>query len=167
MKVVTRDGRNSGLLEEKEIEVEDDNGVITRYLMTADANPADTDGASIPSIASAISHLVGMGIDPYGDYWPGAVVHDFLFRRRLLQWVGNLWVAIIYVESNPDVSKGEMDFARANAIFKALMFGLGTNAAKATIIYEALALFGRKAWDEDGRHLRQDSPPNIPAIQPS
>jgi hypothetical protein len=33
------------------------------------------------------------------------------------------------------------------------MFGLGTDTVRATIIYQALELFGRKAWEDDARNV--------------
>jgi hypothetical protein len=89
--VLTKDGLNCGLVAEKEIEVRDDNGTITRYLMEPRGGESDTDGASDPWISQAISHLLGLNIDPYGDYWPGAVFHDLLYRRLLKQWFNGQW----------------------------------------------------------------------------
>lgn len=149
LKLITRDGLNSGLIEEKEIEVEDDSGIITRYLGPVYGGTSDTDGASNPWLAQVISHLLGLKIDPYGDYYPGAVFHDLIFRRKLLQWNGGQWSKLTYVESGANPTLGQMDFARANSIFRALMFGLGTDNAKATLIYEALQEFGRTAWNDD------------------
>lgn len=147
----TRDLLNFGLIEPKEIEVLDDNGVVTRYLLPVTGGDTDTDGASIPFAASVISHLIGLGIDRYGDYAPGAIVHDFIFRRKLMQWVNGVWTKLTIVESNPDVSKGEMDFARANEIFKALMFSLGTDDTRSMVVYQALSAFGKSVWDADGK----------------
>lgn len=149
LKVISRDGRNCGLLENKEVEVEEDDGAITRYLMVGDADTGDTDGASNPYFAQVISHLIGLNIDPYGDYWPAAVWHDLSFRGKLMQWVGGTWIK---VTRGDNVATGQMSLPRANIILKALMFGLGTDQAKATVIYEALVLFGKKAWDEDANN---------------
>lgn len=149
LKLITRDGINSGLIEEKEIEVEDDDGTIYRYLMPVDGGASDTDGASNPWLAQVISHLIGLKIDPYGDYYPGAVVHDFIFRRKILQWLNGQWQKLTYVVSGANPAIGQMDMDRANRIFKALMFGLGTDNAKATVMFEALQEFGNKAWNDD------------------
>lgn len=143
LKVRTRDGLNCGILEFKEIEVLNDDGTVSRYGMEPSSGEDDTDGASVPAPGQIV------GLDHYGVYWSGAVTHDLLFRRRLVQWLDGQWRKLIYVESGADPAKGEMDFSRANQIFRALMFGLGTDHAKATIIYDALVVLGRRAWDED------------------
>ena len=143
LEVRTRDGLNVGLITPKEVVVEDDDGSMTFYQMPASAGEDDSDGASIPPPGQLF------GLDHYGSYWPGAVVHDFIFRRRLLQLLNNNWVKLTYVDSGANPKLGQMDFARANLIFKALMFSLGTDNTKATVIYDALVECGRKAWNED------------------
>ena len=144
----SRDGLNSSIYAFKEIEVLNDDGTTTRYGMEPSGG-GDTDGASVPWVGQAISHLLGLNLDPYGDYWPGAVVHDLIFRRRLVQWIDGAWKKLTYVKAGADPAKGEMDFDRANAIFQALMFGLGTDETRRTVIYDALAIFGRRAWNDD------------------
>lgn len=150
--VHTGDGLHCGIAQFKEIEVLNDDGTVSRYGLEPTGGEDDTDGASIPPPGQIV------GLDHYGDYWAGAVVHDLLFRRRLVQWINGRWQKLVYVEANAVPAMGEMDFARANQIFRALMFGLGTNQIKASIIYEALVLLGRKAWDDDAAAAAAGNP---------
>ncbi len=128
LKTISADGWNCLLLEDKEIIVSWGGGQLTRYLMP-EGTPSD--GASIPEVFAAL------GFTRYGVYWPAAYVHDAAYRQFLLIRNGEEWV-------NAKLSKEQCDH-----LILALMFALGVGEAKRNIIYDALIVAGKAAYDED------------------
>ena len=77
----------------------------------------ETDGASIPRCFWNI-------FDPFSDYFPAAVLHDYL-----------------YSPANREFSRGESD-----EIFKEAMYNVGVPWYRREIIYNAVRLFGRRCF---------------------
>lgn len=78
---------------------------------------AETDGASVPRLFWSV-------FEPFGEYFPAAVIHDFLY------------------------SPGNTEFTRweADLIFKEAMFNLGVPWTKREPIYTAVRLFGGRCF---------------------
>lgn len=133
----SNDGANFVLVDEKEIEASDDSGKMTRYMMPV-GTPSD--GASIPQIFSSL------GFTRYGTYWAAAYAHDAAYRKYLLR----------FDESTKDWVAADLSEVKANQLILALMFALSTNGMKKYIIYEALVLAGKAAYDEDAKVAKQE-----------
>lgn len=136
LKVSTEDGRNSVLLEDKEIEVSDGD-IVTRYKMPAGAS---SDGASIPEF------LWSLGLPPFGVYWAPAFAHDTAYRGTLLEFHDGDWVPAM------------LDEAASNELINALMFCTGTDSRVRLAIYTALQKFGFKAFNDDRLAIKQPAP---------
>jgi hypothetical protein len=78
----------------------------------------ETDGASIPHVFWSI-------LEPFGPWFPAAVIHDYL-----------------YSPANDDFDRWESDY-----IFKEAMFNLGVPWHKREVIYNAVRLFGWRAFN--------------------
>ncbi len=132
LRTYSRDGWNFILVEEKEIEVDFGDGKMVRFMMPV-GTPSD--GASIPEV------FASFGFTRYGTYWPAAYAHDAAYRKYLLRWD----------ESARDWIAADLTEAQANQLILALMFSLGTGDVKRKIIYDALVLAGKAAYDEDAK----------------
>ncbi len=82
-----------------------------------------TDGASIPRIFWNI-------LSPFGDYFPAALVHDFLYSRS-------------------STGRFTVDRKTADLIFKEAMFNLGIGWLTRETIYRAVRLGGWPAFKKE------------------
>jgi hypothetical protein len=78
---------------------------------------AETDGASIP-------HIFWSLLEPFGPWFPAAIIHDHLYSPR-----------------NTEYSRWESDY-----IFNEAMYNVGVPFAKRFIIYQAVRAFGGRAF---------------------
>jgi len=67
-------------------------------------------------------------VPPWGRYSPAAVIHDYLYFT------------------------GHVPRAEADAVFLTLMERLGVPAWKRSVMYRAVRMFGKAAWDARRRH---------------
>lgn len=77
----------------------------------------ETDGASVPRVFWTV-------FEPFGEYFPAAVIHDFL-----------------YTPANRHFDRWESDI-----IFKEAMFNLGVPWQKREPIYHAVRMFGGRSF---------------------
>lgn len=84
----------------------------------------ETDGASVPRAFWTI-------FEPFGEYFPAAVIHDFL-----------------YTPDNHEFDRWESDI-----IFKEAMFNLGVPWTKREPIYHAVRIFGGRLFRGQPPHL--------------
>lgn len=124
--VRSHDGRNFLLLADKDIMT--DSGTMYRM-----PKGAISDGASIPQL------LWGLGLAPFGPYWPAAYAHDCAYRGTLLvyQLEGDSWEEAM-------LSKDMCD-----ELLKALMFSLGVDQKLINVIYDGVHVGGIRAFRDD------------------
>lgn len=79
-----------------------------------------TDGASVPRIFWNL-------LDPWGPYFPAALVHDYLYSKASTQ-------------------RGHSSRRQADEIFKEAMFNAGVPWPTRETIYRAVRLFGRRSY---------------------
>lgn len=79
-----------------------------------------TDGASVPRVFWGI-------FDPWGPYFPAALIHDWLYSRS-------------------STGRVTCDRATADAVFLEAMERIGVGWAKRRIIYRAVRLGGWASW---------------------
>lgn len=103
-----------------------------------------SDGASTPRSVWVI-------IPPFGnDDWPAAVAHDACYREFLDVLVSGDWTADDAVWTPLIVTEQD-----ANQIIAEGMEDLNSNPIKIAVMYHALELFGKAAFDADRKALAQ------------
>jgi hypothetical protein len=147
--VRTKDCQNFWNLKVKELTARWDDDRFEIYQVPAHNLPPsgyavddrpDSDGASLPMPARMIRPSLRERIFGAG------FVHDAGFRKLLLVKRGDEWV-------NANLSEED-----CNALIKALMFIEATSDAEREIVYEALQLWGKKAYDLDAKAAASLSP---------
>jgi len=124
--VRTKDCLTFQLLKQKEVTTRFDDGSFHRFLIPAHA---DSDGASLPEIAQRLRPSLRERM------FGAAFAHDAAYRGTLLELPGE--------------QPSNMDRAQADSLIKALMFIEAVSESEREIVYEALRIFGQKAWNED------------------
>ena len=112
IKVSTRNGRDVTVLEPFTYTT------LAGEVLTVAAG-VESDGASTPQV------LWSTGLAPFGIYWPGAVVHDNLYRYQ----------------GRPK------EFC--DDVLREIMQRLGVDRRTEEIIYSGVYLGGQQAYDED------------------